>query len=70
MSMDRAPSPKELAEEARRALAAAPMTPHEHFEFLVAHGIIDRQGRVLVAKLFSDGAETETETPPPSKNRE
>ncbi len=28
------------------------MTPHEHIEFLVKHGIIDRTGRVLCNKLF------------------
>ena len=32
------------------------MTPHEHFEFLVQQGIIDRSGRVLVAKLFGECA--------------
>ena len=30
------------------------MTSEEHFEFLVARGIIDRSGRVLVAKLFGE----------------
>ena len=46
------PSPRELAEEALAALHEPPMTPHEHFEFLIQQGIIDRNGRVLVAKLF------------------
>ena len=70
--MERYPSPKELAEEARRALEAAPMTPQEHFEFLVARGIIDRSGRVLVAKLFSDGAPPEPDAaqPEPTKDGE
>ncbi|GEM_PF-4322857 len=49
------PSPRELADEALQALREAPMTPHDHFEFLIQQGIIDRNGRVLVAKLF--GAE-------------
>src|SRR5438309_494749 len=54
MSMD-TPSPKQLAEEALRALAEAPpMTPQEHWEFLVEKGIIDRNGRVLVNRLFGD----------------
>jgi hypothetical protein len=62
------PSPKELAEEARRALAAAPkMTPLEHFEFLVKEGIIDRQGRVLCNRLFG-GQDDQTEKPDPSAN--
>ena len=30
------------------------MSPREHFEFLVQQGIIDRSGRVLVAKLFGE----------------
>jgi hypothetical protein len=63
--MERFPSPRELAEEARRTLAAAPMSSDELFEFLVARGIIDRSGRVLVAKLFSDGAAAEPDAAPP-----
>ena len=63
--MDKSPSPRELAEEARRALASAPMSPREHFEFLVQQGIIDRSGRVLIAKLFgdSDGQDTSAQEP-------
>lgn len=34
------------------ALKRNPMTSEEHFEFLVEKGIIDRQGRVICAKLF------------------
>ena len=41
------------------------MTPEEHFEFLVQQGIIDRSGRVLVAKLF--GKQSEQNGPPPSQ---
>jgi hypothetical protein len=62
--MERSPSAHELAEEARRALEAAPMSSDELFEFLVRRGIIDRSGRVLVAKLFSDGAAEPAPTPP------
>jgi len=46
------PSPRELADEARQALRASPLTPSEGFEYLIKHGIIDRSGRVLVCKLF------------------
>ena len=41
------PSPRELAEEALAALHEPPMTPHEHFEFLIQQGIIDRNGREI-----------------------
>lgn len=50
--MKRPSSPKELAREALRALKEDRMSSREHFEFLVQQGIIDRNGRVLVAKLF------------------
>jgi hypothetical protein len=68
--MNHPPSPTELAEEARRALEAHPMTSEEHFEFLVARGIIDRTGRVLIAKLFGekDGDLPDTSPPAPSEN--
>ncbi len=46
------PSPRELADEMRRVLKETRMTPHEHFEFLVKHGIIDRDGNVLVCRYF------------------
>lgn len=39
---------KQLAQEALDTLAAAPMDPKTHFDFLVHHGIIDRDGRVVV----------------------
>jgi len=45
-------TPQELAQEALQTLRASTMTPREHFEFLVQQGIIDRNGRVLVGKLF------------------
>lgn len=65
-------TPKQLAEEARRVLEANPMTPHEHFEFLVSRGIIDRNGRVLVARLFSapdpDEAQEDQAASAPSTN--
>ncbi len=53
------PTPRELADEALEALRASPMTSDEHFEFLVQQGIIDRSGRVLVAKLFGEQADQE-----------
>ncbi len=67
MNMDRPPSAKELAEEARRVLEENPMSPEEHFEFLVQQGIIDRNGRVLVMKLFGGGNDQQPppEPPPP-----
>src|SRR5687768_13220295 len=52
--MNRYLSPKELAEEARRAFAANPMTPEEHWEFLIREGLIDRNGRVLCNRLFGE----------------
>jgi len=60
------PSPKEIAEEARRILKENPMTPHELFEFLVEKGIIDRKGRVLVMKLFGGNNDQEDNTPEPT----
>lgn len=71
--MKRILSTKELAAETRRALEESPMTPREHFEFLVQQGIIDHQGRVLVCRYFSQGEPAEPETPPtpppdPAKN--
>jgi hypothetical protein len=51
------PTSKELAREALEALKSEQMTSSEHFELLVRKGIIDRKGRVLVAKLFGDQAE-------------
>ena len=71
--MEKAPTPQELAEEALRALKGAPMSPHEHFEFLVRQGIIDRSGRVLVARLFGEAAapvatSPEPGSPDPAKN--
>lgn len=54
--MNRASTPQELAQEALRALQDAPMGPEEDFEFLVQQGIIDRSGRVLIARLFGEGA--------------
>ncbi len=69
--MDKTPSPKQLAEEARRALKEAPMTSGEHFEFLVREGIIDRSGRALVARLFGDQDAEQTvatTASPPSTN--
>jgi hypothetical protein len=69
--MNRFPTPHELAVEAMAALDAAPMTPQEHFEFLVQQGIIDRSGRVLVCKLFGNDESTKTNgTPSPATNRE
>jgi hypothetical protein len=51
--MKNAPTnPREMAQEACQALRNSNMTPREHFDFLVQQGIIDRNGRVLVGKLF------------------
>jgi hypothetical protein len=56
---------KELAEEALRILKENPETSHEHWERLVRQGIIDREGRVLVCRYFSQGEPSpEAETPP------
>jgi D-lyxose ketol-isomerase len=52
VNMNNYPTTRELAEEALRVLRENPMTPREHFEFLIQHGIIDRNGRVLVNRLF------------------
>ena len=71
MSMEHIPSPRELAEKARRVLEAAPMTSREHWEFLIQQGIIDRDGRVLVNRLFGEqhADQTDATTPPaPSGN--
>ena len=47
------PTPREFADEALRALDELKLTPEEHIELLVRHGIIDRNGRVLCNKLFN-----------------
>jgi hypothetical protein len=52
--MNSFPSPRELAQEALQVLEENPMTSEEHFEFLVREGIIDRNGKVLVQKLFGE----------------
>jgi hypothetical protein len=45
------------------------MSSDEHFEFLVEQGIIDRNGRVLVQKLFGENeAGPDTQAPSPSDN--
>lgn len=49
---NRFPTPRELAEEALRTLREHPMTPQEHWEFLIREGIIDREGKVLVCRYF------------------
>jgi hypothetical protein len=65
--MNTFPTPRELAEEGLRALREAPMTPQETWEFLIRHGIIDRNGRVLVNRYFPTDAPDETNgTPAPS----
>jgi hypothetical protein len=64
--MNSNPTPRELADEALQILRETQMSPEEHFEFLIRQGIIDRNGRVLVCKLF--GTETSDEangTPAP-----
>jgi hypothetical protein len=65
--MNNFPTPEELAREAIEALRSSPMTPSEHFEFLVRRGIIDRNGRVLVNKLFGENhADTQSDDSPPN----
>ena len=66
--MNRYPSPRELAEEGLKALRETRMTPHEHIEFLVRHGIIDRTGRVLCNKLFGGTPPTETNGAAPTSD--
>jgi len=61
------PSPTELGREALEALRNKPMTPDELFEFIVQEGIIDRQGRVICAKLF--GANREIPAAPEGDNK-
>jgi len=64
--MNQFPTPRELAAEAQAALDAAPMTPKEHFEFMIQQGIIDREGRVLVCRYFrTDKPEDQDGTPQP-----
>lgn len=58
------PSPEELAKEALEAIASDTRTPEEHFENLVKKGIIDRNGRVICAKLFGKGPEQEAPSVP------
>ena len=48
------PSPEEIAREADEAIQAAPMAPGELFKFLIREGIIDRNGKVLVCRMFGD----------------
>lgn len=62
--MSNTPSSQELAREAIEVLKKNPMTSEEHFEFLVKQGIIDRNGRVICAKLFGKGADQDS--PPAS----
>jgi hypothetical protein len=66
--MNNFPTSRELAAEARAALDAWPMTPKEHFEFLIQQGIIDREGKVLVCKYFrTDLPEDKNGAPHPPK---
>jgi hypothetical protein len=62
--MNNFPTARDLADAARQALKDSRMNPQEHIEFLVEQGIIDRCGRVLVAKLF--GVETPSNGTPPA----
>jgi len=55
MSMEPIPTPRELAEEALRALRSSQQTPRELIQALIQAGIIDEKGRVLVNRLFGDG---------------
>lgn len=40
------PTPRELAEEARKALKRNPETPEEHWKRLIRAGFINRKGEV------------------------
>ncbi len=40
------PSARDFADECRRALERCKETPQEHFERMVEHGLINRQGQV------------------------
>jgi hypothetical protein len=64
--MNKYPTTTELAQDALRVLKESPETPREHFERLVRNGIIDREGRVLVCRYFSQGSLPDTDTPPDS----
>jgi hypothetical protein len=50
-------SPKEIAREAREALARNPETPEQHFERLVRAGFINKHGEVT--KLLGGDADPE-----------
>jgi hypothetical protein len=58
-------TPRELADEMEGALRETAMTPQEHWEFLIQHGIIDREGRVLVNKYFPTDPPEGSNGPPP-----
>ncbi len=52
------PTPEQLAREAREALARrAPMTPREHFTWMVRQGMINARGQVT--RLIGGSAEPE-----------
>ncbi len=48
-----------------QALRETQMEPHEHFEFLIKHGLIDREGRVLCNRLFGGNPPDESNGTPP-----
>jgi hypothetical protein len=58
-------TPRELADEMERVLRDTAMTPQEHWDFLIQHGIIDRNGRVLVNRYFPTDTPEEGNGPPP-----
>jgi hypothetical protein len=68
------PTPEEIAREAREALARRPpMSPREHFTWLVRQGFINGKGQVT--RLIGGSAEPEPnyetwtmEDPPPSED--
>jgi hypothetical protein len=69
--MEHLPTPQQLAQEALSALRSSPMAPDDHFRFLVEQGIIDAEGKVLVAKLFGEARAAERDLPAsePTKKR-
>jgi hypothetical protein len=52
-----------LVDEALQVLRDTQMSPREHWEFLIQNGIIDRNGRVLLCKLFGTDEENDNEPP-------
>ncbi|MGH7136836.1 MAG: hypothetical protein ACREHD_13940 [Pirellulales bacterium] len=60
--MNRFPTPEELGREALEALSRRRETPEEHFDRLVRHGWINRQGEVT--RLLGGDVEPEPDSEP------